>query len=282
MQSPNFFNDNYNDFYIVMESTSPEDAKMKIISEKADNESHYLRFSTCLQSFYGRNRNRRLWNPLHVKEMLNASTILELMAKGSWTGEAGHPVPATGKVSIDRILTIDPLRCSHRIVSISWPNDNEVHGIIETLDEGVGSPGYRFYKNIQQGIQPAFSFRSLVPQRKNPDGSTDTIGAGRAVTYDRVYLPSHKESYMDIEVPVKEVIKKNDFEVVMESYCDFITSHSDKIRKIADDFDPVMESASYIPENDMLSIKTGAGTIFVAPELKYRRELKNLYNEFNL
>ena len=271
------FNDEYKDYYVVMEATSPEDAKVEMLEEKSSEGVNYLRFSTCLQAFRGRNRNRRLWKAEHVRAMLNADTIQELIRMKSFVGEAGHPVPDTGKVTIERILTIDPLRCSHRIVSLNWPNDSEVHGIIETLDEGVGSPGYRLYKNILQGIVPAFSFRSLVPQRKNADGSTDTIGPGRGVTYDRVYLPSHKEAYRDIEIPVKTIIEKPEFETVMESFTDFVTSHSDKVRSIVDDMDPVMESAYIDPKTSIMTMKTGVGRIFVAPEAKYRKEIRGMF-----
>ena len=276
----NMYNDAYNDFYVVMEQTSPQENKINIIEDGTHNNLNYLRFSTCLQSFYGRNRNRRLWKADQIKAMVNDKPVQELIEKGSFVGEAGHPVPMDGKVTIERILTIDPLRCSHRIISLNWPNNNELHGVVETLDEGVGSPGYRFFKNIQQGIIPAFSLRSLVPQRKNADGSTDVIGPGRCVCYDRVYLPSHQEAYMDVEIPVKQIIAKPKFETVMESYCDFVTSHSDKVRRIVDDYSPAMESASIDTKTGMVSVPTAEGRIFVAPELKYRKEIQSLMNDF--
>ena len=266
--------DDYNDYYIVMEQTSPTDKPIDIIKDT----SNYIRFSTCLQSFNGRNRNRRLWRAEHIKQMIAADTVQEMLAKHSFVGEAGHPVPDTGKVTIERIVSIDPLRCSHRIVELSWPNEYELHGIVETLDEGPGTPGYRFYKNIVQGIIPAFSLRSLVPQRKNADGTTDVIGPGRMVCYDRVYLPSHKEAYQDVEIPVKKVVKENEFTTVMESYVGYVTSHSDKIRSIVDNMDPVMESAYMDPKSMLLTMKTGEGRVFIQPELKYRNEIRNIYN----
>lgn len=278
----NMYNDAFNDFYVVMEQTSPEDNKVQIVKDGSSNGLNFLRFSTCLQSFYGRNRNRRLWKAQQIKTMVNDRPVQELIEKGSFVGEAGHPVPDDGKVTIERILTIDPLRCSHRIISLSWPNENELHGVVETLDEGVGSPGYRFMKNIQQGIIPAFSLRSLVPQRKNADGTTDVIGPGRCVCYDRVYLPSHQEAYMDMEIPVKNIITKSKFETVMESYCDFVTSHSDKIRRIAEDFSPAMESATFDVKSGMVSIPSPEGRMFIAPELKYRREIKSLFDELSI
>ena len=277
--NPAMYNDAYKDYFIVCESTSPENNKIEIIQDGTKDGLSFLRFSTCLQSFKGRNRNRRLWQAKQIRTMSEDRPVQELIQKGSFVGEAGHPVPPDGKVTIERILTIDPLRCSHRIISLSWPKSDELHGVVETLDEGVGSPGYRFMRNIMQGVIPAFSLRSLVPQRKNADGSTDVIGPGRMVCYDRVYLPSHEEAYMDVEIPVKNVVTKPQFATVMESFCDFVTSHSDKVRSIVDEFEPAMESACIDEKANMLSIPTKAGRIFVAPEMKYRREIQSLFSE---
>jgi len=278
---PNMYNDNYLDYYVVMEQTSPENNKIEMIADGTKNGLNFLRFSTCLQSFRGRNRNRRLWKADQVKAMVNDRPVQELLEKGSFVGEAGHPVPMDGKVTIERILTIDPLKCSHRIISLSWPTPDEIHGVVETLDEGPGSPGDRFMRNIMQGIIPAFSLRSLVPQRKNADGSTDVIGPGRCVCYDRVYLPSHQEAYMNVEIPVKQIVTKPKFETVMESYCNFVTSHSDKVRRIVDELEPAMESACFDEKSQMMSIPTAEGRIFVAPEMKYRKEIQGIMNDFN-
>lgn len=272
-------NDSYNDYYIVMEQTSPENNKVNIL-EVVDNKNglNYLRFSTTLQSFYGRNRNRRLWKAEQVRAMAESAPVQELIKYGSFVGEMGHPCPDSGKVTVERILSIDPNRTSHRITSLFWPNPNELHGVVETLDEGVGSPGYRMMRNILQGIVPAFSLRSLVPQRKNPDGSIDVIGPGRMVCYDRVYLPSHEEAYMDKSIPVKNIVTKPQFEVVMESFTDYVMAHSDKINQVIDKMDPALESASFDLKSGMLSVNTAEGKIFIAPETKYRNEIANSLN----
>ena len=278
---PNMYDDNYLDYYVVMEQTTPENKKIEIIDEGSKNGLTFVRFSACLQAFNGLNRNRRLWKAEQIRQMANDRPVQELIEKGSFVGEAGHPVPMSGKVSLERILSIDPLRCSHRIISLSWPKPNELHGIIETLAEGPGSPGDRFRLNILQGIIPAFSLRSLVPQRKEADGSTTVIGPGRMITYDRVYLPSHQEAYMDVEIPVKQIISKPKFETVMESYCSFITSHSDKVRRVVDNLEPAMEHASIDTKYNLISIPTAEGRVFVAPENKYRKEIKGIFDDFN-
>lgn len=272
--------DAYNDFFIVMEATSPENNTAKNVEQVSQNGLSFLRFQTCLQDFYGRNRNRRLWPGRIVRQMSESTEVQELIKHGSFVGEAGHPVPDAGKVTINRIATINPNNTSHRITKLIWTNPNELHGIVETLDEGEGSPGRKFMRNILQGIDPAFSLRALVPQRKNPDGSIDVIGPGRMVCYDRVYLPSHDKAYIDAEIPVKNVVTKKQFEVVMESYTDFVTSHSDKIRTIIDNMEPVLETASYDPKSKMMSMDTAEGKVFISPEMKYRQSYEDLLSQF--
>ena len=281
MPNNNLYND-YDQTYIVMEQTTPVDNKIEIQKVVDTNGLNYVRFSTCLQDFNGYNRNRRKWPPEIVKAMAEAPTVQELIRMNSFVGEAGHPVPDSGQVTMERICNIDPLKTSHRFTKLFWPNPNELHGICETLDEGVGSPGYRMMRNILQGVIPAFSLRSLVPQRKNPDGSKDVIGVGRMICYDRVYLPSHEKAYMDVDMPVSQVVTKPEYKVVMESFADHVMSHSDKIRSIIDDMEPAMESASFDPKTNLISVKTEEGRIFVAPEMKYRKEIHSALESLNL
>lgn len=269
-------NDNYLDYYAICEQTSPDDSDMKILEYKENkNGLNYLRFRACLQSFGVRNRNRRLWQGVHMKRMLQEPHVPELLKTGL-PGENGHPVPATGQVTMERILTIDPNNMSHLIRAFEWEGDTRLYGIIETLDEGPGTPGYKFMRNILQGMIPAFSLRSIVPQRKNLDGSTDVTGAGRYITHDRVILPSHSDAYMDVTVPVKNIITKPKFETVMESFSTFIITNSDKVNKIIDNTDPVLESA-IIDKNGILSLNTkNEGRLFIMPETKYKNEIKDI------
>lgn len=272
--------DDQYDFYIVMEATSPEGRNIQNMQEVKENGLNFLRFSACLQDFNGYNRNRRKWPAQVIKTMSEAPEVQELIRRGSFVGEQGHPVPSTGKVSVERIMNIDPNRTSHRITKLYWPKPNELHGIIETLDEGPGTPGVKMMRNILQGIQPAFSLRSMVPQRRNADGTIDVIGPGRMICYDRVYLPSHEGAYMDVDVPVKNVVTKPEFETVMESFTQHVMAHSDKIRSIVDKMDPVMESAEFDAKAGLVGVNTKEGRVFVAPETKYFDKLRGSLRGF--
>ena len=271
-----FMDDNFLDYSIVIESNTEPNQGFEIIGEgkDANNGLSFLRFKSCLQTFGNRNRNRRLWLSKFMKPMINAPEVQELLRNGGVPGEAGHPVPSTGEVTMERILTIDPNNISHVIKEFIWATDNKLDGIIETIDDGNG-PGDKFKRHIMQGLPVSFSTRSIIPQRKNLDGSTDQLGPGRYVTSDRVFIPSHKEAYIDKAIPVKNVCQKDHFETVMESYVSYVANSSDKINRIIDKMDPVMESAS-MDKNGMLSIKTKEGTAFIYPENKYRREFADL------
>lgn len=261
--------DNYNDYVIAIESTS--EGPIEILKTPKDNNGlNFLRFRTCLQTFAARNRNRRRWYSKFSRPMFEAPEIKELLREGGVPGENGHPVPDSGQVTIERILTIDPNNVSHVIKQFIWPSENKVDGIIETLDDGDG-PGSRFRNHILQGLPVSFSTRSVIPQRKNPDGTIDQTGPGRYVCSDRVFLPSHPEAYIDKTIPIKSICKKDKFEQVMESYASFVAETSDKVNRILDHMDPALEDMSF-SQDGMLNIPTEEGIVGLYPELKYRRE----------
>lgn len=265
-----FSMENFSDFFAVCESAVEPNYGFEIIKEEKRNGVNFLRFRTCLQTFDGRNRNRRLWISRFMQIMLKAKEVLELLREGGVPGENGHPIPTTGKVTVERILTIDPNKVSHIIKSFEWPSENKLYGIVETADDGNG-PGDKFRRNILQGFPVSFSTRSLIPQRKNPDGSIDQLGPGRYVTSDRVYVPSHEHAYIDKSVPVKEICKQSTFETVMESFASFTYNHSDKIQNITDGMNIALESATMTQEG-LFTMKTNQGQIFISPETKHRQD----------
>jgi len=236
-------NDKYADYYLVCEATT-SDAKIEVKKQETRNGLNFLRFTAILQAFINeRNRNRRKWIPKYVKEALGASTFMELLNKGGVPGENGHPIPPSGEVTMERVATIDPNNISHVIKKVWFENNDTVlKGEIETVDDGDG-PGARFMRHIIQGLPTSFSNRAIIPQKKNPDGSTDQTGVGRIITFDRVILPSHPEAYMDTSVPVVQVLKtRNDLKIANEC-CTYVTEKSNKVRHILDDMDPVFETA---------------------------------------
>lgn len=290
-QKYSLYNDDYMNYWIVMESAIAK-TKTDFIEpvKNEDGSIRFYRWRQCLQTVGTRNRNGRLWRMMHLAPMMEDLIIKECYAHGGLPGEAGHPVPATGKVTVERILTIDPLRTSHILRSHEWEG-NKLYGIMETLDDGPGCPGHKFRSSIRQGIEPAVSARTMVPQIKNPDGTIDVVGPGRMVCFDWIYVPSHVEAYRDISIPIKDIETKDNFEHVMETfsidYAKETATRSDKIKHIMDTYKYDIATESLIMDKGgrMSAIIKDPETheravVCMAPELKYRREYANYLKNF--
>lgn len=262
-------------FFAVMESSSPIGEKHEILEmkEEPNGTISRLRFRACMQDFGHRNRNGRLWTGKYMKDLLNAPHIKELLVKG-FPGENGHPVPPTGEASMQRIMTIDPNNISHKILNFQWVGESKVYSDVETVVD-IDGPGTKFALNIAQGFEPAFSVRSVVPQRRNADGTIDVMPGGRVITYDRVFLPSHQAAYRDEAVDVKQVTSTAHYAQLMESLTSYALSHSEKVNAVLDGTDPVMESAC-VDNRGTFSINTrNAGRLFIPTERGIAREISS-------
>lgn len=280
--NPSMYRDDFDNFFVVVEQAN-EPQKPEILEiNDGKNGLHFIRWRQLLQTAETRNRNGRHW-PKEWLLIMTQDPLTQEALRVGWPGEAGHPVPDVGKVTVERILTIDPNRICHKINSIEWVG-NSIYGILETLDD-CGGPGDRFMKNILQGMDPAMSARTLVPQKKNMDGTIDVVGPGRLVTFDRVFMPSHPDAYIDKSIPVKEIISKSKFETAMENFqggfAHDMLKKSEKVKRITDSYQIAMESA-IMGSSGFLSVRDekSKSLIAIAPELKYRREYSNYMKEF--
>ena len=267
--------DNKYEFYAVMEETTPAGAKAEILDEHKNNgEISFLRFRQCLQSFGQRNRNKRLWQASHIRDSLKHPWVAQqLEHKGGLPGENGHPSADNGELSMERLCKIDPNNICILLKSYTFENnDTLLFGVVETIDDGNG-PGNRLMRNIMQGIQPAVSCRTLVPQKKNPDGTIDVMGPGRLICYDRVFTPSHEEAFVDMnggfsavqsKLPPKTKIAKEStaIECALKDLKDYALTKSDSTRFILDGLDVCMEDA-FIDKDEFLSVPTNEGHIFI-------------------
>lgn len=246
----------------------------EILNEgKIGGNIEFFRYKACLMSVGKRNRNRRLWQKQHIDVMMNAPHIVEQFKfAGGLPGENGHPIPATGPVTMERIVTIDPNNLAI-LIKDWWWEGNKMMGTVETLNEGPGTPGFRLMRDMMQGIIPAHSARTLVPQRRNPDGSIDVTAPGRFVTVDRVHGPSCEEAYRDVSIPVKNIVKKAEFDSAMENFTSYVLEHSEAAKRVIDDMRPAMETAS-ITKDGMFTVATeSSGQIFVPVERNLRADI---------
>ena len=269
------------DYFALMEATTPEQSKPRMLKENVVNgETRSLRFEACMQSFGHRNRNGRLWVSKFMKPALEAPHLKELIQKGDLAGENGHPVPPTGEASLARISTIDPNNICHRILNFTWRGEL-VYSTIETIDD-INGPGAKFMRSIMQGMEPAFSVRALVPQRRNADGTIDVTGPGRVITYDRVILPSHPEAYRDINVDIKQVVRTANYAQVMESLVlPYLAGASDNVKYVADDMGVALEgNLGYDRKSGRASItQRGEDTVvsYVPVEKHVRKKIDDIF-----
>lgn len=252
--------DNLGDYFIVCESvtdplvSSGKNGGIEILDHKNENGIKFLRFFTTIQTFKGlRTRNGRMWDPQMVKRATMHDIIQEQLRHGGLPGECDHPCAETGNVSIERIVTILRKNVDHVFKTLEWKdNDTRLCGVTETVAD-CGGVGDKLMMNILQGIPIAFSNRSVIPQRKNRDGTTDQTGVGRFITADTINMPGCSDAYKDETIPVKNVIKNcANVELAMESCINYILESSPGTQFILDDFNPDLSTARVNNKGDLV------------------------------
>lgn len=174
--------------YILMEN---DNSIREVNNLQVFNQNHlfYIRFDSTLQSLDCFNRNNRYYSADAIVKSLGTPEIEELIANNKFKGEAGHPIDG----SINRIATVDPKYTCHRIIKW-WRDGSLIRGTVETLDDGMY--GTKLTKAILQNENPSFSYRGLAMLKK--EGTKSYVyRPPRAIAYDEVNLPSHKEAYGD-------------------------------------------------------------------------------------
>lgn len=280
--------------YIVMESAM-EPMKPKIIETVNEPNMFYVRFRTCLQSFDCFNRNKRNYNLRPMMEAVKADHIQELLYKGTWCGENGHP----DSTDIKRILSIDMTKICHRIIDLEFQG-NLVYGTIETLNDDAW--GKQFTKHILQGLHPSFSLRALAAITKLGDGRGIIKTKPHIVTYDRVILPSHREAYMDNSKPITLVQSATESATIQESYIpegntfddtvhevnestiasvlDYVKEESSTFKELATFFDANYDSVSLVDESKVC-INDGDRKIIVCLEDYIRHDIASYMSDIN-
>ena len=280
--------------YIVMESAM-EPMKPKIIETMNEPNMFYVRFRTCLQSFDCFNRNKRNYNLRPMMEAVKADHIQELLYKGTWCGENGHP----DSTDIKRILSIDMTKICHRIIDLEFQG-NLLYGTIETLNDDAW--GKQFTKHILQGLHPSFSLRALAAITKLGDGRGIIKTKPHIVTYDRVILPSHREAYMDNSKPITLVQSATESATIQESYIpegntfddtvhevnestiasvlDYVKEESSTFKELATFFDANYDSVSLVDESKVC-INDGDRKIIVCLEDYIRHDIASYMSDIN-
>ena len=272
-----------------------EPMKPKIIETVNEPNMFYVRFRTCLQSFDCFNRNKRNYNLRPMMEAVKADHIQELLYKGTWCGENGHP----DSTDIKRILSIDMTKICHRIIDLEFQG-NLLYGTIETLNDDAW--GKQFTKHILQGLHPSFSLRALAAITKLGDGRGIIKTNPHIVTYDRVILPSHREAYMDNSKPITLVQSATESATIQESYIpegntfddtvhevnestiasvlDYVKEESSTFKELATFFDANYDSVSLVDESKVC-INDGDRKIIVCLEDYIRHDIASYMSDIN-
>lgn len=224
--------------YIIMEATM-EPMKPKILKTVNEPGVFYATFEACMQSFDCFNRNQRNYALRPMMEAMQADHIQELMRKGTWVGENGHP---EGN-DIKRILSIDPTKICHRMYNPEF-RGNLLYMTIDTLNDDMW--GKQFTKHLLQGMMASFSLRALAAITKDSSGRGIIKTKPHIVTYDRVILPSHREAYMDNSVPVTLVQSATEGAVMTEAMIPEGNVYDDHISEIKES--AILEALDYVKE----------------------------------
>lgn len=272
--------------YVLMEEMS-EPVQIRNLKECSKNGLLYLIFDTVLQSFEVKNRNKRIYSGDAVMESLAAPHVQELIKKGSFVSEYGHPLVK----DMSRVTQIDPARVCGRVNSY-YRTGNLLKGEFETFDDG--GLGTMLTRRILQGLEPAHSLRAVAKLSKDRNGNDIMNSRAHIIAYDTVILPSHVEAYRDeskdIRVVNQPIVATESTEfgshkeyafVVNESMLtDFVMEESKNVKLIKNICEVIPETIKLTPDLKHIILKEGTETYYVDTEDKIKHDIRNFLSKF--
>lgn len=272
--------------YVLMEEMS-EPVQIRNLKECSKNGLLYLIFDTVLQSFEVKNRNKRTYIGDAVMESLAAPHVQELIKKGSFVSEYGHPLVK----DMSRVTQIDPARVCGRVNSY-YRTGNLLKGEFETFDDG--GLGTMLTRRILQGLEPAHSLRAVAKLSKDRNGNDIMNSRAHIIAYDTVILPSHVEAYRDeskdIRVVNQPIVATESAEfgsheeyafVVNESMLtDFVMEESKNVKLIKNICEVIPETIKLTPDLKHIILKEGTETYYVDTEDKIKHDIRNFLSRF--
>lgn len=272
--------------YVLMEEMS-EPVQIRNVKECSKNGLLYLIFDTVLQSFEVKNRNKRIYSGDAVMESLAAPHVQELIKKGSFVSEYGHPLVK----DMSRVTQIDPARVCGRVNSY-YRTGNLLKGEFETFDDG--GLGTMLTRRILQGLEPAHSLRAVAKLSKDRNGNDIMNSRAHIIAYDTVILPSHIEAYRDeskdIRVVSQPILATESTEfgsheeyafVVNESMLtDFVMEESKNVKLIKNICEVIPETIKLTPDLKHIILTEGTETYYVDTEDKIKHDIRNFLSKF--
>lgn len=263
--------------YILMENDNSiqEVSNLQVFDQ---NHLFYIRFDTILQSLDVFNRNNRYYSADAVIKSLSTPEIAELIRNNKFKGESGHPIDGT----INRIATVDPKYTCHRIIKW-WVDGNLIRGTVETLDDSLY--GTKLTKAILQNENPSFSYRGLAMLRKKGMKSF-VYKPPRAVAYDEVNLPSHKEAYGDVKKTMvhqsysgqsttaerqTKLMEDLSRAVIESEIAEMISAKSETLQIVCESFD--LDPSTVFVTGDKMNVKSGQEKYVVSMETQLCQDI---------
>lgn len=278
--------------YVLMENDNTF-REVKNLEVKKKDILTYVRFETILQSLDRINRNRRLYHADAMIESLSDPKIAELIRNNKFKGEAGHPVGQP----LQRIAVVQPTNTCHRITKW-WVEGDLIRGVVETLDDGPGCPGYKLTRAILQDENPSFSYRGLAAIVKKNNISEITTKP-TTVAYDEVNLPSHLEAYGDVEktVVTKEIggtpselsfqtkfvsenatlLEDQTIAIYEADIAEMIKNNSDNVKSVCESLDLDPATISLYGKNGNVVARSGSDRILIKTEMDVARRIANMW-----
>lgn len=261
--------------YIICETTSI--SQPKIISDKND----ITVIETVLQDDLP-NRNKRIY-PINVLRpaILESPYIQERLRRKAWYGEAGHPLDS----NIQRQLYIDQTRISH-IISNAWFEGSILKGNVMMGHTQVSKD---MQSLVRCGSEVAFSMRGFGPVSEKRGDLVEIKAPLNILTYDWVIHPSHPAAYMTgiIQESTLDLFRNDGkiiddiFEPITESqYMDFITEQSKNVQSMAEQFEFMLENASYNPNDKMVYLKKDSDVLAIKLEDAIAFEIDDYLSKF--
>ena len=220
-------------------------------------------------------------------ESLAAPHVQELIKKGSFVSEYGHPLVK----DMSRVTQIDPARVCGRVNSY-YRTGNLLKGEFETFDDG--GLGTMLTRRILQGLEPAHSLRAVAKLSKDRNGNDIMNSRAHIIAYDTVILPSHVEAYRDeskdIRVINQPIVATESAEfgsheeyafVVNESMLtDFVMEESKNVKLIKNICEVIPETIKLTPDLKHIILKEGTETYYVDTEDKIKHDIRNFLSNF--
>lgn len=269
--------------WIVCESSEDPIEKPKIV----DSTGRRVIAEGIIQRANSKNRNGRFYSDKDLFPQLTCARTKELLKTG-FGSENGHPMSK----DLTRQQTIDPNNVVAYFLKF-WTEGDFIWAQFRGSNLDIGEA---FDQDLRDGFLPAWSLRALGSIENSARGAE--VKGIKAITWDRVFYPSHPEAYTKgivsestasgILLP-KTPIPKVDTSmnengllapIVTQQVLDYIQQESCNFKTIKEQFEVFYDSIELVAEGSMVQLtdKNNGNVYRVALEQYIHNEIMDYCN----